>query len=46
MNNRFENAFKDPQMKPILDLLKEKGAPQIKIFGGGGGTYSGNLISQ
>ena len=23
--NRFENAFKDPQMKPILDLLKEKG---------------------
>jgi len=23
--NRFENTFKDPQMKPILQLLKDKG---------------------
>lgn len=32
--------------KYIFDLLKEKGAPQIKIFGGGGGTILPSEIEE
>ena len=32
--------------KYMFDLLKEKGAPQIKIFGGGGGTILPSEIQE